>query len=571
MILGEESMAQTISIGKQDFLYLRENNYFYIDKTDFIRQWWESADDITLITRPRRFGKTLNMSMLNYFFSNHYSEKSEIFEKLSIWNSVKYRKLQGAYPVIFISFADVKQGNYKDAVQKVKKIIADVYRQYRYLMDYPDFTVADRRKLSDMTDRIDDVTAQDSLKDLSYFLSEYYKKKVIILLDEYDTPMQEAYVSGYWEELAAFTRSLFNSTFKTNPYLERGIMTGITRVSKESIFSDLNNLKVVTTTSMEYATSFGFTEKEVFEALDEQELSGEKGKVKAWYDGFTFGNKTDIYNPWSITNFLDEKRYRTFWASTSSNSLVSKLIQAGSVNIKRIMEELLEGKHLKTELDEQIVFNQLDSSSEAIWSLLLASGYLKLEHVDFENVEGENIYELSLTNFEVKLMFENMIKAWFKTRDDSSDEFVKAMFGGDLDAMNYYMNEITCSTFSCFDVAGKDESRIRPENFYHGFVLGLMVSQKKDYIVTSNRESGFGRYDIMLEPKDKENIKLPGIVIEFKVINPRKESSLKDTVNEALKQIEEKNYDAELIKRGVKKENIRHYGFAFRGKEVLIG
>lgn len=236
MILGEESMAQTISIGKQDFLYLRENNYFYIDKTDFIRQWWESADDITLITRPRRFGKTLNMSMLNYFFSNHYSEKSEIFEKLSIWNSVKYRKLQGAYPVIFISFADVKQGNYKDAVQKVKKIIADVYRQYRYLMDYPDFTVADRRKLSDMTDRIDDVTAQDSLKDLSYFLSEYYKKKVIILLDEYDTPMQEAYIHGYWDEFVNFMRGLLNSTFKTNPYMERAIMTGITRVSKESVF-----------------------------------------------------------------------------------------------------------------------------------------------------------------------------------------------------------------------------------------------------------------------------------------------------------------------------------------------
>ena len=564
-------MAKVISIGNQSFESIREKNNFYIDKTLFIKEWWDNYDIVTLITRPRRFGKTLNMDMIKCFFSNAYRDRGDLFEGLDIWKDEKYRELQGTYPVIFLSFAAIKQNNYQDTIAKIKKIICSLYQSFIFLKDWDGLTDEEKNNVKRISEDMSDVTAQSAINELSNYLSRYYGKKVIILLDEYDTPMQEAYVSGYWEELAAFTRSIFNSTFKTNPYLERAIMTGITRVSRESIFSDLNNLEVVTTLSPKYTTAFGFTEQEVFNSLDEQGLSDEKEKVKLWYDGFTFGNKTDIYNPWSITNFLDEKRYRTFWASTSSNSLVSKLIQAGSVNIKRIMEELLEGKHLKTELDEQIVFNQLDSSSEAIWSLLLASGYLKLEHVDFENVEGENIYELSLTNFEVKLMFENMIKAWFKTRDDSSDEFVKAMFGGDLDAMNYYMNEITCSTFSCFDVAGKDESRIRPENFYHGFVLGLMVSQKKDYIVTSNRESGFGRYDIMLEPKDKENIKLPGIVIEFKVINPRKESSLEDTVNEALKQIEEKNYDAELIKRGVKKENIRHYGFAFRGKEVLIG
>ena len=564
-------MARVVGIGKQDFEKIIQENCFYVDKTAFIKEWWEYKDDVTLITRPRRFGKTLNMSMLNCFFSNKYADRGDLFEGLDIWKDEKYREIQGTYPVIFLSFAGVKGKDYVTAKQQICAKIVKIYEENRFLLDSDIISDTEKARYISFLEHPNEQDISYTLNDLSDYLSRYYGKDVIILLDEYDTPMQEAYVSGYWEELAAFTRSLFNSTFKTNPYLERAIMTGITRVSKESIFSDLNNLKVVTVTSDEYSDCFGFTEKEVFNALDEQGLSDEKEKVKLWYDGFTFGNKTDIYNPWSITNFLDEKRYRTFWASTSSNSLVSKLIQAGSVNIKRIMEELLEGKHLKTELDEQIVFNQLDSSSEAIWSLLLASGYLKLEHVDFENVEGENIYELSLTNFEVKLMFENMIKAWFKTRDDSSDEFVKAMFGGDLDAMNYYMNEITCSTFSCFDVAGKDESRIRPENFYHGFVLGLMVSQKKDYIVTSNRESGFGRYDIMLEPKDKENIKLPGIVIEFKVINSRKESSLEDTVNEALKQIEEKNYDAELIKRGVKKENIRHYGFAFRGKEVLIG
>ena len=408
-------MAQIISIGKQDFLYLRENNYFYIDKTDFIRQWWESADDITLITRPRRFGKTMNMSMLNYFFSNHYSEKSEIFEKLSIWNSVKYRKLQGAYSVIFISFADVKQGNYKDAVQKVKKIIADVYRQYRYLMDYPDFTVADRSKLSDMTDRIDDVTAQDSLKDLSYFLSEYYKKKVIILLDEYDTPMQEAYIHGYWDEFVNFMRGLLNSTFKTNPYMERAIMTGITRVSKESVFSDLNNLVVVTTTSEQYADCFGFTEKEVFESIEKYGMSDKKAVVKQWYDGFTFGSLKDIYNPWSIINLLDKKQLGTYWANTSANGLIAKLIQEGDRNIKQLFETLLKGESIVCEIDEQIIYNQLSINDNAIWSLLLASGYLTVvNYIGYGDAKlPENCmpqYELKITNYETKLMFNELVK-----------------------------------------------------------------------------------------------------------------------------------------------------------------
>ena len=561
-------MARVVGIGNQSFESIRENDTFYIDKTSFIKEWWENRDVVTLITRPRRFGKTLNMDMIRCFFSNEYKDRGEMFEGLDIWKDEKYRELQGIYPVIFLSFATIKQTTYDGAVKKIKNEIINIYNEnerYQY-----------RSVCANMSDE----TAQEALKNLSNYLYRYYGKKVIILLDEYDTPMQEAYTNGYWEELVAFTRSLFNSTFKTNPYLERAIMTGITRVSRESIFSDLNNLVVVTTTSNLYEKAFGFTEPEVFNALDEFELSDKKDDVKSWYDGFTFGDKKDIYNPWSIINFLDEKKYKTYWADSSSNGLVSQLIQQGSSKTKVIMEELLEGKSIKTKLDEQIVFNQLDGSSEAIWSLLLASGYLKVDYVDFANSEGNNIYELSLTNFEVKKMFEKMIDNWFKTRDDSSSEFVSALIQGDLDAMNYYINEITANIFSCFDVAGKEESRIRPENFYHGFVLGLMVDQIDNYIITSNRESGFGRYDIMLEPINKNSAKyqgsiptgriLPGIIIEFKVINPRKENTLEETVEAALKQIEEKNYDAELIGRGVNPSNIHHYGFAFKGKEVLI-
>ena len=563
-------MAKVIGIGNESFQEIRENDCFYIDKTSFIKEWWENMDKSTLITRPRRFGKTLNMDMIKCFFSNEYRDRGDLFEGLDIWKDEKYRELQGTYPVIFLSFAAIKQNNYQDTIAKIKKIICSLYQSFIFLKDWDGLTDEEKNNVKRISEDMSDVTAQSAINELSNYLSRYYGKKVIILLDEYDTPMQEAYVNGYWEELVAFTRSLFNSTFKTNPYLERAIMTGITRVSRESTFSDLNNLEVVTTLSPKYTTAFGFTEQEVFNSLDEFELSDQKEEVKAWYDGFVFGKERDIYNPWSIINYLDKKEYRTYWADSSSNGLVSKLIQQGSSKTKIIMGELLDGKSIKTKLDEQIVFDQLDGNTEAIWSLLLASGYLKVDYFDFAKANGNNIYELSLTNFEVKKMFEKMIDNWFKTRDDSSSEFVGALLKGDLEAMNYYINEITANIFSCFDVAGKEESRIRPENFYHGFVLGLMVDQSENYIITSNRESGFGRYDIMLEPIDKNNDKYPGIIIEFKVINSRKENSLEETVKAALNQIEEKNYDAELIKRGVNKENIHHYGFAFKGKEVLI-
>ena len=563
-------MAKVISIGNQSFESIREKNNFYIDKTLFIKEWWDNYDIVTLITRPRRFGKTLNMDMIKCFFSNEYRDRGDLFEGLDIWKDEKYRELQGTYPVIFLSFAAIKQNNYQDTIAKIKKIICSLYQSFIFLKDWDGLTDEEKNNVKRISEDMSDVTAQSAINELSNYLSRYYGKKVIILLDEYDTPMQEAYVNGYWEELVAFTRSLFNSTFKTNPYLERAIMTGITRVSRESTFSDLNNLEVVTTLSPKYTTAFGFTEQEVFNSLDEFELSDQKEEVKAWYDGFVFGKERDIYNPWSIINYLDKKEYRTYWADSSSNGLVSKLIQQGSSKTKIIMGELLDGKSIKTKLDEQIVFDQLDGNTVAIWSLLLASGYLKVDYFDFAKANGNNIYELSLTNFEVKKMFEKMIDNWFKTRDDSSSEFVGALLKGDLEAMNYYINEITANIFSCFDVAGKEESRIRPENFYHGFVLGLMVDQSENYIITSNRESGFGRYDIMLEPIDKNNDKYPGIIIEFKVINSRKENSLEETVKAALNQIEEKNYDAELIKRGVNKENIHHYGFAFKGKEVLI-
>ena len=565
-------MARVISIGNQSFESMCERDNFYIDKTSFIKEWWENDDTVTLITRPRRFGKTLNLNMLECFFSNKYKDRGDLFEGLDIWKEEKYRELQGTYPVIFISFAKIKQNNYTDTIAGIKRIICDVIQKYYFLKDWQGLTDEEKNNLKSITYGMDDVTAQEAIASISNYLSRYYGKKVIILLDEYDTPMQEAYVNGYWEELVAFTRSFFNATFKTNPYLERAIMTGITRVSKESIFSDLNNLEVITTLSPKYETAFGFTEEEVFNALDEQGLSDKKDVVKMWYDGFKFGEKNDIYNPWSIINYLDKKKIATYWADSSSNGLINSLVQKGSPYIKTMMETLINGKAINVRIDEQIVFSELDYSDDAVWSLMLASGYLKVISSEELNLirESENEYELALTNREILFMYRKMILRWFTPAKHETNEFIKALMNGDVESMNEYMNDVALQTFSSFDSGKKESAKKAPENFYHGFVLGLMVDQIENYLIISNRESGYGRYDIMLEPIDKSNEELPGIVIEFKVINPKKETTLKDTVEAALEQIEEKKYDAELIKRGVKKENIHHYGFAFKGKEVLI-
>ncbi len=551
------------AIGIQDFGDLIRKQCFYVDKTDFIREWWENQDSVTLITRPRRFGKTLAMSMLDYFFSIGHAGEGELFEKLHIWQKKEYQGLQGTYPVISLSFAGVKEQNYQDSVYQICQILTELYQKHYFLMDSDRLLEEEKLYFRRMAQGVEKKDASRALYQLSRYLMQHYGKKVLIFLDEYDTPMQEAYVGGFWKELAGFTRSLFNSTFKTNPYLERAIMTGITRVSKESLFSDLNNLEIVTTTSDKYADMFGFTEKEVFSSMDEFGFTN-KDEVKQWYDGFRFGEVDDIYNPWSVVNFLDKGKLAAYWSNTSSNSLAEKLIREGDDEVKKQFEQLLRGEAVSCYIDEEVAYNQLDGNANAVWSLLLASGYLKVQKAGNESEGTPHI--LALTNLEVRKTFEKMIRGWFGNLS-AYNEFVKALLIGDIDAMNEYMNMVAQRCFSSFDTGRHPSERV-PERFYHGFVLGLLVELSDRYAVESNRESGYGRYDVLITPHEKEK---EAFILEFKVWNPRKEKTLEDSVSSALLQIEERQYEQTLFAHGIRKENIRKYGFAFRGAEVLIG
>ena len=556
-------MTREIAIGQQDYAAIIEKNSFYVDKTFFIKDWWNDPTFCTVILRPRRFGKTLTMSMMEYFFSTKHAGRADLFEGLSIWEHEEFRALQGIYPVINITLADIKEKTHEGAINEIKLIIQSIFNSFTYLADSDKLTSIDKKRFEAHIENPAVESLARSLRFLSELLYKHHGKKVLIFLDEYDTPMQEAFSSGYWNEIVEFIKNMFNATFKTNPYLEKSLITGITRVSKESIFSDFNHVSIVSTLSKQYETAIGFTEEEVFAAMDEYGLT-EKEKVKFWYDGFNFGNHSAMYNPWSIINYLKYQEFKPYWANTSSNGLVSLVLRQASPELKMEMERLLDGKSIKTSIDEQLIFDNLTGGGEDVstYSLLLASGYMTGTLLVNDEDEGE-IYNIRITNHETRRMFKSLIKKWFSGRHNQYNRFVTALLAGGLEEMNYYMANVSSNVFSFFDTGIN-----AAENFYHAFTLGLMVELRDRYIITSNRESGFGRYDIMLEPRNKNSD--DAIIIEFKVFKEMHEDTLKDTAAAALKQIEEKQYAAVLMEKGISAEKIRKYGFAFKGKEVLI-
>lgn len=612
-------MARTVGIGVQDFEEMIKKDHFYVDKTSFIREWWERKDVVTLITRPRRFGKTLTMSMVDRFFSLRYEGKGDVFEGLEIWKDEQYRALQGTYPVICMTFANIKEVNYPNTRYRINQLIKGVYKQYDFLLEGDTLSEEEKKNYRMVTESMLEVVAATAITKLSELLHRYYKKKVIILLDEFDTPLLEAYTGGYDKELSAFLRSMFISIFKANPDLERGIMTGVTGISRDSVLSDLNNMKVVTTTSEEYAAAFGFTEEEVFAGMDAQGLGERKEEVKEWYGGFHFGRQKDMYNPWSVLNYMDTRDVKTYWANSGVNSLIGRLLRQGSREVKESLECLLRGEHLFLPIEEQMVYDQLNESEYAVWSFLLANGYLTVadhgtygaqhggtgkEHHDGKAGENRSSkdkksrggkkgkhqaekaaaagtvihkeiaayeevqpgYELAFPNREVSVMFRDMVQGWFLKKASDFNDFIKALLCNDADAMNKYMNRITTELFDVFDTEVRPSGKEEPERFYHAFVFGLMVGLADRYLITSNRENG--RYDIMLEPK---NDALDAYVIGFILFNKNRDLTMEDTVAAAHKQMKEKQYDDVLAAKGIRADRIKKYGFAFQGKEVLIG
>jgi hypothetical protein len=571
-------MARTISTGAQGFESIRTHGDFYVDKTGFVRDWWWERDDVTLVCRPRRFGKTLNLDTVRCFLSRDFAGRGEeLFGGLDVWEGGldeqrrAMRSLQGTVPVVALSFARCKGPTLEDLMAQLRQVIRVAVRAHDYLRESSALTGDDLALLARVSDDMDDATAISCLGQLCSMLRRHWGVRPVVLLDEYDAPMQEAWAAGCWDEASGFMRALMNATFKTNPDMQRALVTGVTRVSRESIFSDLNNLRVVTASTAAYQTAFGFTQAEVDAALDEYGLEGRRQAVRDWYDGFTFGGVGDVYNPWSITQFLQSGgSFQAWWANTSSNGLVSTVVRTGGRTLKSDFEALLQGASVEKVIDEQVVFSELGGRPNAVWALLLAAGYVTSPGPVPEFPEEEP-RTLVLTNHEVELGFDRMVAGWFGGAEESYGDFATAILAGDAEAAGHYLADVTQACMSSFDSATRPSEHRAPERFYHGLVLGLLVELRGRYSVESNRESGYGRYDVALVPTDGAAGTDPAVIIEFKVFDPRREETLEDTVARALAQIEEKGYAAGLVERGIAPERIRTFGIAFRGREVLVG
>ena len=555
-----------VGLGYQNFLDFVCGKRFYVDKTHFIPEWLANDARITLITRPRRFGKSMLLSTVRTFFDPMYADHPEYFEKLQVWKDKDCRRLFGTIPVISVSFGSCKGNHFEQAMRGVTLGLYNMYIQHEYLRESPKLSEEEkaeyRRIVASFSEQRTEYV-EISIQKLCELLYKHYGKFPIILMDEYDTPLLEAYTDGYWDETINTFRQLFHTTFKENDFFYRAIITGVTRISKNSLFSDLNNLEVDTVTCDAYSDCFGFTEQEVMDAFKCQDIDTIQD-VKAMYDGFTIGRHQDIYNPWSICNYMRQRELIGYWVNTSSNKLVGDIIRRYPVESKYEIERLMAGEKVHKRINEGITFQYLEGDENSLWSLLLAVGYIKAENI-VRSVEGIEC-DVSVTNREVMAMFKTEILGMFHNGWSAYGRFAEALLAHKMELMNEYLQTITYTSISYFDVADGPKERT-PENFYHGLVLGLIVSLRDRYRIVSNRESGRGRYDIAMYPLQENT---DAFIMEFKVQDRKKETDLEQTAMNALQQIVDKNYEADLLAAGVPAERIYKLGFAFAGKDVLV-
>ena len=548
-----------IGIGISDFKMLRVRDNYYIDKTMFIKDIIDNQSGVILVTRPRRFGKTLNMSTLKYYFDCRAKDSQELFKGLKIMSQdEKYTSKLGYYPVIYLTLKDAGLMNYEMMLMQLKTIMMELFYEHRNLLE-GEMAEGERNIFNKiLSANISDVELMNSLKMLSKIMYQYYDRPVILLIDEYDVPLQHAYVQGYYEKAIEFYKTFYGMTFKDNPYLEKTVLTGVSRVAKESIFSGANNFDVFTILDNEFADDFGITEEEMDKVIEDFKVEDDKEEIKKWYDGYKIGDKEGIYNPWSILNYLTRKEIRQYWVNTSSNDLI-KLILKNSTTVKEKIERLLKGEAIEVPINLETVIVGIENNEDNVWGLMLGTGYLKVvEVVDLPNKK----YKVAIPNYEIKLLFEEIISNWFKDKVIGNDlkSILKDLVTLNLKEYEKKFEKLVVEMFSYMDV-GENTA----ENFYHAFVLGMLVGLKDTYYVNSNRESGMGRYDIMLEPKDKNG---NSFIMEFKVLEDKEEKTIEETIENAKKQIEGKQYEQNLKERGFK--NITKMVYAFKGKEVKM-
>jgi len=550
-----------LPIGISNFKGLIEEKYYYIDKTDFISEVINNGAKVILLPRPRRFGKTLNLSMLKYFFENR-EDNTHLFKDLAIFKTSEFKKHLGKYPVIFLSFKDIKSTNIEDSIEGIKSLITEVFEQFEEEIERVKLSRKESKDIEDILYcRASNRVYQNSLRLLSALLYRIYNQNAVILIDEYDTPIHASYLHGYYDEFIEFIRNLLSGAFKDNDYLYRGVITGILRVSRESIFSGLNNIATYTISETRYSDKFGFTINETKKILDDFGLIDKYNAVSDSYNGYKIGEET-IFNPWSILNFIDNPKHELlpYWANTSSNELIKYLIKISSMSFKKSLESWLNGKAIRTPIDSNIVFNEIEQNDKNVYSLLFFSGYLKC--INKELIEKIYYCDLAIPNKEVRYIFKNIVSSWINEsfRHDRLEVLLNSLINGDTELFEELFSDFVLEILSFYDVNKKNEEAV-----YHTFLLGILVSLR-DYEVISNRETGLGRVDIIL--LHKEDKKKLAIIMELKSINKFRERTKEKALENALKQIDDKKYEVEVKKRGYK--NILKMGVVFDGKRVWV-